>query len=96
MTDEGWKTINVNTELNFDEIAFFDGSWVFGKRWVVTTDFIDWNGGGEGKTLESGFFVVDFAELFIDEVITENAKVNDLRSDGDFLDEFGKDVWDKW
>lgn len=58
----------------------------------MTTDFIDRNGGGEGQTLESGFLVVDFAELFVDEVIAENAKVNDLGSDGDLFDEFGKDV----
>lgn len=44
----------------------------------MTTDFIDRNGSGEGKTLESWFFVVDFAELFVDEVITVNAKVNDF------------------
>ena len=96
MTNKGWETINVNTEFNLDEITFLDGNWVLGKGWIVATDFIDWNGSGEGKTFENGFFVVDFVQLIVNKVITENAKINDLRSNGNFLDEFGKNVWNKW
>ena len=54
---------------------------------------IDRDGGGEGKALKGGFLVVDFGEFFVDEVVGEDAEVNDFGSDGDFFDEFREDVW---
>ena len=58
-------------------------------------NLIDRDGSGKSQTLEGGFFVVDFTEFFVDEVIGEDAKVDDFGSDGDFFDEFGEDVWIK-
>ena len=78
----------MDTEFDFDKISFFDRSWVFGEWWVVGTDFVNWDGGGEGQSLEGGLFVVDFVKLFIDKIITENAKINNFGSDSDFFDEF--------
>lgn len=85
----------MNTEFDFDKISFLDGGWIFGEWWVMTTDFIDWDGGGEGQSLEGGLFVVNFVELFVDQVITENAKINDFWSHSDFFDQFSQDLWDK-
>ena len=58
----------------------------------MTSDFVDRNGGGESQTLEGWFLVVYFAQLFVYDVITENTEIDDLRSDGDFLDKSGEDV----
>lgn len=88
MSNESWESIDMDTEFDFDEISFFNSSWVFREWWVMGTYLVDWDGGGEGHTLEGWLFVIDFAELFVDQVITENAKIDDFGSDSDFLDEF--------
>lgn len=93
VTDKGWESINVNTEFYLDEIAFFNGGGVFWEWRVIGTGFIDWDTGGESESFECGFFVIDFTELFVNKVVTEDTKFDDLRSDCDFLDEFGEDVW---
>lgn len=58
----------------------------------MTTDFIDTDSGWESETLESWLFVVDFVELLVDQVIGENAQINDLRSDSDLFDEFPQNI----
>ena len=93
VTDEGWESINVNTELYLDEITFFNSCGVFWEWRVIGADFVNWDTSWEGKSFESGFFVIDFAELFVNEIVAEDAKFDDLRSDCDFFDEFGEDVW---
>ncbi len=52
------------------------------------TYLVHWDGGGEGHSLEGWLFIVDFAKLFVDQVITENAKIDNFGSDSDFFDEF--------
>lgn len=58
----------------------------------MSTDFIDTDGGWESESLEGGLFVVDFVELLVDQVIGENAQINDLRSHSDFLDQFPQNI----
>jgi len=59
----------------------------------MTTDFIDTDSGWEGKPLECWLFVVDFVELLVDQVISKNAQINDLRSDSNFFDEFPQNIY---
>ncbi len=59
----------------------------------MTTDFIDGDGGGEGESLEGGLLVIYFAELLVDQIVAENAQIDDFGSDCDFLDQFSQDVW---
>lgn len=54
----------------------------------MSTYLVDWDGGGESHSLEGWLFIVNFAKLFVDQVITENAKINNFGSDSDFFDEF--------
>lgn len=58
----------------------------------MTTDFIDTDSGGESESLESWLFVVDFVELLVDQIISKNAQINDLRSDSDLFDEFPQNI----
>ena len=57
----------------------------------MCTYFINWDGGGESQAFEGGFLVIDFAEFFVDQVVRENAQVDDLWSNRDFFDEFPED-----
>lgn len=59
----------------------------------MTTDFIDTDSGGESESLESWLFVVDFVELLVDQIISKNAQINDLRSDSDLFDEFPQNIY---
>lgn len=58
----------------------------------MCANFIDRDCGGESQSLESGFLVIDFAKFFVDEVVGENAQVNNLWAYRDFFNEFRKDI----
>lgn len=55
--------------------------------------FIDGDGGGEGESFEGGFFVVDFTEFFVDEVISKDTQVDDFGADRYFFDEFRENIY---
>ena len=59
------------------------------------TDFIDGDGSRESEAFESGFFVINFVELFVDEIVGKDTQVDDLGADGDFFDEFVENIWGK-
>ncbi len=44
----------------------------------MTTNFIDTDGSGEGKSLEGGFLVIYFVELLINHCIAVDTKINDF------------------
>ena len=77
------------SKFYFDKISFFDVGGIFLKRWIVSTDLVDWDGSREGKSFENGFFIIDFGKFFVDETITPEAKFEDFASDSNLLDEFG-------
>lgn len=82
---EGREAVDMGSQFNFDEVSLLDGGGVFLEGRIVATDFIDGDGGGEGKALEGGLFVIDFGELFVDEAVGPEAELEDLRAHCDLL-----------
>ena len=87
------ESINVDSKFNFDEVSFLDGGRILLKGWIVSADLISRDGGGEGKTLEDGFFIIDFWEFFVDETVAPETEFEDLGPNRDLFDEFGQDLW---
>ncbi len=90
--DKGRETIDVGSQFDFDEITLLDGGGLLWHGRVMAADFVDRNASGEGDSLEDLLLVVDLGELLEQEVVSEEADVEDLRADGDLLDDFGEDV----
>lgn len=59
MSDKRGETIDMNSEFDFDEVSFLNVGGIFLERCKVSTNLVGGDGGGEGKSLESGFFVID-------------------------------------
>ena len=66
MTNKCGKSINMNSEFNFNKISFFDVGGIFLERCIVSTDLVDGDGGGRGESFEDRFFIVDFGEFLVD------------------------------
>lgn len=98
VSSKGSKTIDMGSEFDLDKISFLDGSRLFGHGRVVAADLVDGDTGGEGDSLEDLLLVVDFAQLFDEVGVAEEAELEDLGADRDLFNNFGKDVWvrHKW
>jgi len=80
----------MSSELNLHEISLLDGGVILRKRSVVSADFVDGYGSRESNSFENGFFVVDFADLFIDEIVSPNAELEHFSSHCYLLNEFSQ------
>ena len=87
---QGGKSIDMDSEFNFDEIPFLDGGGVLLEGRIVSADLVGGDGGGEGETLEDGFFIIDFGEFFVDETVAPEAEFEYLATHRDLFDEFGQ------
>ena len=94
MADEGSETVDVNSEFNFDEVAFLDAGGVFLEWGVVAADLVDGDGGGEGEALEGGLFIIDLREFFVDLAVGPEAQFEDLGADCDLLEQSAEDFVD--
>ena len=47
MADESSETVDMDTELYFDEISLFDVCWIFREGAVISAYLVDGDGGGE-------------------------------------------------
>jgi len=92
MGNKWGEAINMYSKLYFYKITFLDICWVFGERGIISADFVDRNSGGKGDALKGWFFVINFRELFIYLVIWPETQLEDLGSNSDFFDEFGKNI----
>jgi hypothetical protein len=61
----------------------------------MATYLVDRNGSRKSKTFEGGFFVVDFIEFFIDQIISKDAKIDNFRSNREFFKKFCKYICNK-
>lgn len=59
MCNKRGETVDMNSEFNFDEVSLLDVGGILLERGKVAADLIGGDGGGEGKSLESRFFVID-------------------------------------
>ena len=75
------ESINVNSKFDLDKISFLDVDRVFLEWGEVSTDFVDGDGGGKGESFEDWFFIINFAEFFVDEVVAPEAELKDFASD---------------
>ena len=92
VASKGGKSIDMDSELNFDEVSFFDAGGIFLEGRVVSADLVDGDGRGEGKSLEDGFFIINFGEFLVDEAVAPQAELEDLASDGHLFEEFGENL----
>ena len=56
------------------------------ERGIIAADLVGGNGGGEGDAFEYWFFIIDFVEFFIDEVVSPEAKLKDFASDSNLFE----------
>lgn len=71
----------MDSKFDFYEISFFDVDGFFGYGGKVGTDFVDGDGGWEGKSFEDWFFIIDFGEFFVDLIVSPQAEFEDFGSD---------------
>ena len=92
VASEGSESVDMDSEFNFDEVSFFDAGGILLEGRVVSADLVDGEGGGEGESLEDGFFIINFGEFLVDEAVAPQAELEDLASDGDLFEEFGENL----
>ena len=78
----------MSTKLDFNHISFLYDWRIFLVWGVVTTDFIYRNTSGKGDPFEDLFFVVNFTQFFIDEIVPKDAEIKYFGANWYFFDEF--------
>lgn len=92
VSNEGSKAINMHSEFDFNEITFLDVDRFFLERGKIAAYFVDGDGGGEGKTLEDRFFIIDLGEFLIDLAVGPEAEFEDLATNCDLFKETTENI----
>lgn len=69
MCGKSSKSINMNTEFDFCQIAFLNDSRIFGERSIKSANLVDSDSGGESKSLKYWLFIINLGEFFIDLIV---------------------------
>lgn len=96
VTDDGTETIDLGTKLDLDSLAILDLgaglSLVGGERSVGGDVGRRGDGGGVGETLVDLLSSVDLGDLFLDELVSLLADIDNFGSRNDELGNLGKNL----